>query len=180
MKRVFCFILAICLLLLICGCREEEPEYVHPVQFYYVNPIILSDSIGYGDTYSVFISETREAAGFLGDIEAFLLEYLKGPITTDLFLMIPSDVQLLDVKQNSKVIRITFSEELAKLMGIDLTLACSCLSMTVFENFKFDTIEIAADGILLEGKESVIIHRDKLLLIDSLPEMNEAENTEEQ
>lgn len=170
MRRFICIILALMIILILPGCKDEEPEFIKPAQFYYLNADVLAEDIGYGDTYEIFLSETRETAHINGDLVAFLKDYLQGPITPVLYLTIPSDVTLVEADISEHGIRIVFSEEFSKLSGIDLTLACTYLSITLFEYFDADHVYISADGVLLEGKESITISLDSLDLKDNFPE----------
>ena len=170
MRRFICLMLAAILIFLLPGCKEEEPEFIKPAQFYYLNADVLAEDIGYGDTYEIFLSETRETEHINDNLVAFLNDYLQGPITPVLYLTIPSDAKLVDAQMFEHGIHIIFSEEFSKLSGIDLTLACTYLSITLFEYFDVDYVEIRAEGVRLEGKESITISLDSLYLKDSFPE----------
>ena len=61
---------------------------------------------------------------------------------------------------------VTVSKELAQLSGLELTLACSCLSMTCMELTGAENIVISAENSLLDGQKSITMNKDTLLLID--------------
>lgn len=68
---------------------------------------------------------------------------------------------------NSDTASIVLSTQITKLTGIELTLACSCLSLTLFELTKCNSVEISVDGQMLAGQPSVLIHRDDLIFVDN-------------
>lgn len=161
MKRTLCLILGF-LILLLCfsGCQPEEPEMIDPVNFYYCN-----DPITFYGQNDVIVPEIRESDGY--DDFADLIElYLRGPVAEGFSAPFPRGTAVHTLFQENGKIFITLSSQFASLTGIDLTLSCACISMTLLELTTADTIVISADGSMLDGSESITMTKASLSLLD--------------
>lgn len=168
MKRTIAIFLCFSMAFSICSCKSRE-EIKKPANFYYcTNPIIYNSESG------LVSAEVRETAGCYEDMTVLLELYLQGPITDGHRSPFPSNVSVVIYYRNEGTIRLELSEEFASLSGFDLTVACTCLSMTLFELTDAQYIEISAQYSLLDSKRSITMRRDSFIFLDpSLEEGNQ-------
>lgn len=164
MRRSACILLIIWMMLTLIGCKQSNVPPIAPADFYYRIP-----SGTHSKSDQVIASEQRESAGCENDLTALIERYLEGPISNDLSSAIPSNAYVLDVTQEDGTIIIDMSPTFARLTGIDLTIACSCLSMTLLSYTDAEEVEIRVPNALLDGNQSIVIGRDGgLLLADNM------------
>lgn len=161
MNRIVSILLIITLLCCIVGCSSSDEEILQPVNFYYCN-----DPITFHGTYDVITPEVRESINY-DDIVKLIDLYLDGPISDGYSSPFPPSVTVSKLTQNNKILNITLSSEFSNLTGIELTLACTCLSTTLFELTDAKSIVISANDALLDDAESVVLIRDTLVFSDS-------------
>ena len=161
MKRFLSFLLIIALCLPLLACAKEAVRIQEPVSFYY-----RRQDLAYGEENSVILSEMREAAGRLNAPEYLLQEYLAGPISEGLAHTFSNGTTLVHYVCDSTKATLTLSSHIANLSGMDLTIACACLTLTVMELLDVETVEIRAEDALLNDAEAIIMDRESLLFLD--------------
>lgn len=168
MRKRICLILAALLLLRLCACSFVSSGR-EPVEFYY-----LRSSFVYGAEDGVITSETRESSGHEGDLEYLLSLYLRGPLDEKLVSPFP-DCQIVEIRWDSKTLRLTFDAPFAQLEDIDLTLACACLAKTCFGMTDVRQVRIDAAAPDENSTVNITIDRDSLILEDnSIPPLQTA------
>lgn len=157
MKRILCLILiaAAALSLWACGGSGKPSE---PVQFYY---LLREPELLYDRDDGIIRPETREGAGFAPDAAALLGLYLHGPLDDTLDSPFPAGTKLLSVHREGSTLTLELSHPFSSLQGLDLSLACACLSLTAMELTGVESVTIRCDQI------NVTMDRDTLLLIDT-------------
>lgn len=166
MKRYSISILIVLLLFSFCGCKQKGTDFVEPVTFYYCNDIV-SNEISSNDFYNVFVGETHEGAGYINNLQALLALYLQGPADEALITPFPDDLQILSIHEENLHIALIVSNDFASLTGLDLTIACTCLSMTVMELTGCNSVLISAESTLLDENDSITMTRDILVFSDN-------------
>ena len=163
MKKRLCLllILAVSCCLFACGQGEQDP--VKPANFYY-----CKKDISFTGTNDVFASEVREIAD-AEDIVEIMNNYLSGPTSKHLYSPFPTPLQILSIERVGTTLTVIFSPQLSRLTGPDLMQACVCTAMTLFDMMQADTVIITADGVLLDGRESVMLTPDRLVFTDNQP-----------
>lgn len=162
MKRFLCAALAGLLAFTICACAVQSQNLQEPVRFYYRRAEITN-----GQTDSVIAPEEREAAGHTVDLKWLLAEYLKGPQMDDYVSLLPAGTTLVDVRQDEGVLVITLSDSFAQLTGLDLTIACACLTMTVLELTDAAEVTICTQSQGQDGTPCVTMDRSCFVLLDT-------------
>lgn len=160
MKRLICLILLV--LLLLPGCNIQEEEFIQPVKFYF-----LKSNVTYFSAEGVIAPETREAEGHWEDYRYLLNLYLDGPITSDLKRVFPKNVELVQLELLEDSATLTLNDAAARLTGLDLTIACACLTATVCDMVGVQAVTIRAETQLLDGNKSITMNRNHILLLDS-------------
>ena len=161
MKRILCLILvaAAALSLWACGSSGSPTE---PVSFYY---LLREPELVYNRDDGIIRPETREGAGFAPDAAALLGLYLQGPLDDTLDSPFPAGTKLVSLHREGSTLTLELSRPFSSLQGLDLSLACACLSLTAIKLTGVENVTIRCDQI------NVTMDRDTLLLIDtSLPD----------
>lgn len=160
MKKLLCVLLTAVLLLPLTGCIRQKEEIQNPVTFYYRkgNPT-------YGDADSVIVPEIRDA-GTGYDTAGLITRYLQGPESADLSPTFPQGVTLISLRTDDATAHIVLDDSFSALTGMDLTIACACLTMTVCELTGTASARIRTETALLDENRVIIMEPEKLLLMD--------------
>ena len=160
MKKLLCILLALCMLPLF-GCAQPEDPIENPVFFYY-----RQKTLTYDNEDSVITKELRDAGDRKDDISYLLGQYLQGPESQTLMQTFPQGSRVsFQVQENTVVIFV--NHKFAALTGIDLTLACACLTLTLCELTGTEHALFQAQDILLDGNQNIYMSRSNILLLDS-------------
>lgn len=154
-------LLLLILNLFLCSCGQEKPP--QQVRFYYCNKNIdygfSSNTIGY------------EPCGDPLDHSAYdkyFSNYLSGPKTNALISPFPAGTTLVSFFVEQQTANIVLNDEFSILTGIELSLACACISLTVQDMTGCATVEISAQNALLDNQESIIINTNTIHLNDQI------------
>lgn len=159
MKKYLCLIL--CLLLILSGCGNKQPKIEKPVKYYYCKA-----DVTYGSASSVISWEERESAGYEDNVFYLISRYLSGPDSSDFLKTFPRFTRLSLCEIQEESVSLCLSNELASLSGMELTLACAALTMTVHGITGRETVQIRTDSELLDGKQTLVFRYSDLLLLD--------------
>ena len=165
MKRSVCIILSFLLILSLSACTQQQTKLVDPVRFYYLR-VQQADNIHHGTEDSVLFPEEREALGIRRDVTALLKLYLAGPESELYYSPIPAGTELVGWVAEEGVLTITLTEHFADLTGMDLTLACACMTRTFLGLTNADAVKIQIKNRTLDGKSFIIMTLDDLILLD--------------
>lgn len=168
MNRILSLILCIALVAGLAACGQENPKFTEPVQLYYRN---LSEEDSVPD--SVIGSVTVEGTGRTADLTALLNDYLAG--TEGFARTFPEGTRtvLLEITDGSALL--ILSTEFAELTGMDLTLACACLTKTVLGLTGATALRIQAYKAELDGAEEIVMSEGTLELEDLYIPIEETE-----
>ncbi len=155
MKRIVCLLLMFCLLF--AGCQYQETKMQAPGNFYYLRTEGAQAVIG---------SESRETFGHEGDFFYLLAQYLHGPQSDSLRSILPSGTALMEAEVEGDLLTLTFSDDLARLTGLDLTLGCACLTLTCLDLFPVEQVRIQAQEETLDGERYIQMDESCLVLVD--------------
>ena len=170
MKRLTAILLILTMAAGLFGCRAEELR--SPSSFYYYR----SDP-KFAGTDGVIAPETRELAGIEGDLDAILALYFRGPESRELENLIPADCPVPQWERNADELHLHFTQELAALSGVELTLAASCLTRTFLELTGCKRLVLTAEGQRLNGETSMVLTLDDLSLRDDSLDRLHGEHT---
>ena len=161
MKKLTLCILLFCLILPCFGCSNQESVKT-PVLYYYCRSELSYDGAG-----SVITPEQRESAGHEEDIPYLLGQYLSGPKSSTLLQTFPTGTKLVSFTLEEKEAEVILNDGFAELSGMELTIACACITMTVTGLTEAETVHIRTESELLNNMEKITMSKDDLLLFDS-------------
>lgn len=162
MKKYIAVLLS--LLLLLGGCSAPAPIQEETLRFYYCTADVSYDS------NAVSIQSEMREISTLDTTESIIRTYLAGPVSEELSPPFPAGVKLIAITEEESIVFVTLSEEFAKLSNLDLTMACSCLALTILDMTDADYVSIAAEDSLLNGQQTIIFDRNTVLLQDAAVE----------
>jgi len=156
MKFIYC---ALCIsLLLLCGCGNTK-EIQEPVTVFY-----CTDSVSFQSETSVFASEVRDYSVGGGNLRDFLNVYLSGPDTDALYSPFPSGSWIVSLSEENHTIYLHLNNQFSRLAPNELTVACTCLAMTIFELTESETVNFLVDNT---HTPIISLTKDNIKLIDS-------------
>ena len=165
MKRLFCLLICCAMMASLCACSPQQEEFVDPIKLYYLQ-IQPQDHIHHGSADSIIAPEIREGYRLRNQTTLLLDTYLTGPATEFCRSPFPAGTRLIGFTMDGKKLSVTLSDEIAQLGGIELILACACLSRTCLELWDFDEVQIMAETAQLDGKAMIIMNKTNYLLTD--------------
>ena len=163
MKKLCIFLCCLLILPMLAACGSKAEDFNVPVHYYFSNR-----EISYNKQNGVIQAEIREGADLQGNLTAYLHSYLRGPVSSDLIRIIPSDVYLVSCNLNGKTAEIVFSNQFSNLTGLELVSACSSLMLSVNAFTGADTICISAKNALINEKDVFVITMDDIVLTDHI------------
>lgn len=160
MKRTICVLLCLTLFAALLGCRSENGKLRQPVNFYYRN-----SETTYGGIDGLISAQASEGADF-EDVTALLNQYLKGPSSNAYQATFPASTKLLSLTVQEDTAYLNMNDALSRLSGIDLTVACACITLTVAELTGVTTVTIRASNADLDGAAVITMNVNALILQD--------------
>lgn len=166
MKKLTAILLLIFLAVSMVGCTQEK-ELTDPVRFHYLQAPQTDGELPHGTADSVIAPEVREGAEYRHDLELMLDIYLHGPLDKDYLSPYPVGTTLRQFAVEDSGATVVLSNHFASLSGLDLTLACGCLAMTVMDLTGAESVTIRTEGTLSADTDSITMTRDDLVLFDT-------------
>ena len=163
MRKLLCFLLILTIVCCLFGCGQQKSAPDKTVNFYYCR-----ENITFDGGNNVFAAEARTSVD-AEDLVAVTNAHLQGPESRDLYSPYPMFTQILSIERTGTTLSVVFSPQLSQLTGPHLMLACACTAMTLFDMTQAETVIITADGVLLDGKESVMLTPNRLIFTDNQP-----------
>ena len=161
MRRRLC--LALLPLLLLAGCRREEPART-AYQLYFQEADLTyaaGDSPFRTETIYLYDAETDTAPRLA---EALINELLKGPADETLKSTLPPGTTLLALEIDGDQARVDLSPSYESLSGVALTLADSAVAMTLSQVPEVSSVQITVRGRELAYRERQVLNIRELLL----------------
>lgn len=161
MKRILCLILCICLFLGIAGCKDTS--YQDPANFYY-----RQSHINYDSEDGMIGAEIHDLTSLRDDPDALFTAYFSGPESSSLETPFPRDTRVVSWSVKSNALELVMNEAFAALSGVELSIACACISQTFLEIFSVRQVVIRAEDSTLDGNNAITMTADNLLLKDDV------------
>lgn len=155
MKKLICLLIALCLGL--GGCSFSPSEDFIPFYYCRVEP-------GYQGEEGIIAPEHRNVTGPKEDLDALLAAYFSGPTDPALELPFPKTTEIEAWSIDHGILTLELSEEFSQLSGVDLTIACACITKTFLDLAQVEKVCIRtgqAHGITL-SRENLNLSDDSL------------------
>lgn len=166
-KRLFILFLVMTLLLCV-GCKQKTESPQDPVGVYYKRA-----QVSFGASDSVISLAYIDAAGRKTDIEYLLNLYLANETGEEHARTFPKGTTLISIKMDALTAKIVLSDSFADLTGIDLSIACACLTQTVISLTNCQEVIISANNAKLDGQNFITLSQDSYLLLDESSDTQE-------
>lgn len=171
MKRMMFIIMFVLFVLPLLGCNNaSEVEIISPCNFYYHNDLDSKENFN-----DVFICEIREKSHYADDLVQLLNDYFTGPQTENLVNPYPAGLTVISVYTEQDTTYIMLNDHISTLSGIDLTMAYTCLSLTLFDLTDCEYVEISAEKGLPANQDSVLFEKSMVIFTDNTQLPNNAE-----
>lgn len=161
MKKYLCILLILLLIPSLWACTPRDDDIQDPLTFYYPRA-----RIRYGDSDAVIAPEHREAPAHPGDTDSILDLYLLGPAGEAFFSPFPDGVRLIGSQRREQTFLVILSDSFAELSGMDLTIACVCITKTCLALTGAEQVTIMTESRPLNGARSITMDESTLLLYD--------------
>ena len=161
MKRILVILLLISVTVAFAACENDGKHSESTVIVYY-----KSASTTYGTADGVIAPYELDATGHESDIAYLLNAYFSEPVSDLHTATYPRLTQLVSLELDGLTAKITMNDDFAKLTGLNLSLACSCLTQTVISLTGCQEVIISAQNMKLDGQYFITLSRDSYLLLD--------------
>ena len=162
MKRLICLIFVIIIIFALYGCSNKTGDFKNPVKLYYCR-----DEITYNTHEGVFMYEYREFSGWEDKPRDFLNTHFNKPISDDLISPYPFGAWILDLAQDGNTVNLLLNIHYSRLAPNELTNACACLSLTVFDLLDADTVNLRIDSPT-QGRQTITMTKENLFFSEQV------------
>lgn len=161
MKRILFVFLMMAALLVCTGCQVSPNAPQNSVTVYY-----KAASISYGSQDGVIAPYHLDATDHENDHSYLLNAYLSQQVHGSFASTFPAGTCLVSLDLNGLTAKVVLSDQFAGLKGLDLTIACICLTRTIITLTDCHEVIISAETAQLDGHNFITLNRDSYLLID--------------
>ena len=161
MRNFLSVILIFVILLTGTACQEKPEEPVSTVTVYY-----KASQISYGTSDGVIIPYALDATGHEADNVYLLNTYFANIPPEKYAATFPPSTRVVSLNLDGLTAKIVLNEEFAKLTGLNLSIACACLTQTVIALTECHEVIISAENAQLDGNNFITLNRDSYLLLD--------------
>ncbi len=162
MRKLLCMLLILGCMVSMFGCASRQTNSDQQVTVYY-----RRSEPTYGAADSIIASTTLDATGHERDYSHLLQVYLNG-CEADLFApTFPENTYVVNFKLEALTAKIVLTDNFAQLTGMDLTIACICLTQTIISLTDCQEVIISTVFSPLDGNNFITLSRDSYLLLDN-------------
>lgn len=147
------------LLLCACGTSAEEPQKSGDREEYSLYFAARDDKLD-----SAVGSETCELPEMGDTVEEMVALLFAGPTSQDLVSPFPEGVALKNWSLEDGILKLNLSEQYNSLSGIGLTIADYCITLTMCQLPKINTVIIAVEGELISFRDHQALRASDVLL----------------
>lgn len=168
MKHKFCLILTIMTMVLLFGCKNNAEDFESPVHFYYkCNPI------SFFTNESVIDVEIRETKDYNKNTLSILNAYMAGPISDQVISPFPTDARIEEIARKDSTFVLLLNSSFSELTGVDLSIACACITKTVASLTSCERVEIQIKDSASTSITTITMSADDIYTFDSAARNNQ-------
>lgn len=158
MKQLICIVLVCVMLLSLIGCSSKEEHMEKPAAYYY-----RTDPENYKTIRKTIDYEMRETITH-NNLQSLLNEYVKGPVSDSLVNPFPDGCNIESLQIQDTKAYVIFNSKFSRISGKDLILACSCLSLTLFDLTDCQSVTFHVKNAVLDGQNEITINKKDIIL----------------
>ena len=161
MKRIIVFILLIAMTVCICGCGNRGSEMIKPVNVYYCR-----ETVDHSSDLGIFAPIQLDIGEWDGRMLAFINFYISAPVRDGLRSPFPTGAGITSIEYLDNALRVQLNPLFARLSTGELTVACACISLTLFELTNANSVRFNHHGAT--NDTVAVMTRDNLLFKDEI------------
>ena len=161
MKRILVFILLIAMTVCVYGCGNRGSEMIKPVNVYY-----CMETVDYSSALGAFASMQIDMGDWDGRMLAFINFYISAPVTDGLISPFPTGAGITSIEYLDNTLRVQLNPLFSRLSAGELTVACACISLTLFELTNTNSVRFNLHGATDDAV--AIMTRDNLIFKDEI------------
>ena len=162
MKKFICIFLLLASLISLAGCAEDPEIPENAVTVFY-----RRNAVTYGSSDGVIAAGHLDASGHENDYFYLINQYLKTQPAPEFASTFPLGLTLVSFQLEALTAKVVVSNRMAAFSGLDLTIACVCLTETVMSLTGCQEVIISAESTTLGGQNFITLSKDSYLLLDS-------------
>ena len=161
MKKGCCLYLIVILLLSLCSCAVERQPPEGSVAFYYQR-----SSIDPAESGGVISKDYQVLSVPSSDYISVLKTYLQGPVSDPLHRVFPTGITLIELDIHGKQADVVLGGTFGALEGMDRTIFCACLTLTVCDLTGAEQLSIYREQDETAGEPVSVMRPEEIVLLD--------------
>lgn len=161
MKKRYCVYLIVILLLSLCSCAVEQQPPEGSVAFYYQR-----SSIHPAESDAVISKDFHVLSTPSSDYISVLNTYLQGPVSDPLHRVFPTGITLISLDIQNKNASIVLGGTFNALEGMEQTIFCACLTLTVCDLTGAQQVSIYREQDTADGGPVSVMRPEDIVLLD--------------
>lgn len=161
MKRGLCLLSVLILLLSLLGCSAQNKTPAGGVAFYYQQSAIQPAQSG-----SIISKDMHILSDPDSNYTSILNTYLQGPISDPLHRIFPTGIVLSRLNVEKKNTDVVLGGSFSSLKGMELTIFCACLTLTVCDLTGTQQVSIYYETDYPESDPAVVMRPEEIVLLD--------------
>lgn len=159
MKKLFIVPIAIALIIFLVGCNATQPVMKNPVNVYYCR-----EKVDYNSDMGAFASKQLDFGNWEDRILPFLNFYISAPVGEGMISPFPAGAGINGIEYQDSLLNVQLNLQFSGLSASELSVACACISLTLFELTDAYSISFSFYGI--NNETVAVMSRDNLKFKD--------------
>lgn len=161
MKKRYSLYIIIILLLSLCSCAVKQQPPEGSVAFYYQR-----SSIHPAESNAVISKDYQVLSVPSSDYISVLKTYLQGPVSDPLHRVFPTGITLIELDIHGKQADVVLSGTFDALEGMEQTIFCACLTLTVCDLTGAEQLSIYREQDAADGEPVSVMRPEEIILLD--------------
>ena len=158
MRRIISFILIVVMLFCLFGCsHSNKTEMVKPVAVYYCQKDVDYNS-------GIIVADKMDYNDWNGRMLAFLNFYISAPVKESMDSPFPAGANINAIEYRNDTLRVQLNALFSRLSASELTVACACITLTLFE--LTDAYAVSFSYHNGSNETIAVMNRDNLIFRD--------------
>ena len=128
MKKIITLFLVVALLFCFSGCVADNTDMAKPVTVYY-----CQKKIDYGSDMGLIAPDQIDFGDWNGRMLAFMNFYISAPVKEGMYSPFPAGASINAIEYRNEILKVQLNPLFSRLSACELTVACACISLTLFE-----------------------------------------------